>query len=113
MAKQSTKIIVAGASGRMGRIIRGLAHRDSEIEIAGAFEKADHPAVGRDVGELIGVPPLNIPVHPDLRECVSSGNVIIDFTLPEAVPHHLEIALKARRAMVIGTTGLPAPLLEK
>ncbi len=113
MAKQPVKIIVAGAAGRMGRTILSLAHRDPEIEIAGAFEKADNPAVGRDVGELIGKPPMNVPVHPDLRECVRSGSVVIDFTQPEAVPHHLEIVLKAKRAMVIGTTGLTSGLLEK
>ena len=113
MAKYAVKIIVAGAAGRMGRTILGLAHRDPGIQIAGAFEKADNPAIGRDVGELIGTSPLNVPVHPDLRECVQAGNVIIDFTHPDAVSHHLEIALKSKRAMVIGTTGLSHGSVEK
>ena len=113
MAKQTVKIIVAGAAGRMGRTILSLAQRDPEIKIAGAFEKADSPSVGRDVGELIGTPPLNIPVHPDVRECVQFGSVVIDFTQPEALPHHLEIALETRRAMVIGTTGLTTSLIQK
>ena len=53
MTTRKIKIIVAGAAGRMGRTILGLAYRDPEIQIAGAFERADNPAVGRDVGELI------------------------------------------------------------
>src|SRR3989338_7931164 len=111
MAKSSVKIIVAGAAGRMGRTILSLAHRDPSVQIAGAFERADSPRVGHDVGELIGIPPISVPVHPDLRECINSGKVIVDFTQPEAVPHHLEVALEAKRAMVIGTTGLtPAAL---
>ncbi|MBI4368552.1 MAG: 4-hydroxy-tetrahydrodipicolinate reductase [Candidatus Omnitrophica bacterium] len=113
MSKQTIKIIVAGAAGRMGRTILSLAHRDPSVQIGGAFERADSPQVGRDVGELIGVPPLNVPVHPDLRECVDSGKVIIDFTQPGAVPHHLEVALEAKRAMVIGTTGLEKAFLAK
>ncbi|MBI4395128.1 MAG: 4-hydroxy-tetrahydrodipicolinate reductase [Candidatus Omnitrophica bacterium] len=113
MTKSAVKIIVAGAAGRMGRTILGLAHRDPEIQIGGAFEKADSLEVGRDVGELIGTPLLHVPVHPDIRECIKLGNVVIDFTQPEAVPHHLEVALKNRRGMVIGTTGLSRTTLDK
>lgn len=107
------KLIVAGAAGRMGRSILGLALRDPQIQIAGAFERADNPAVGRDVGELIGIPSINVPVHPDIRECIGLGSVVIDFTQPEAVLHHVEIAREAKRAMVIGTTGLEKAFLMK
>lgn len=113
MAKQTVKIIVSGAAGRMGRTILSMAHRDPELKVAGAFEKADNPFVGRDVGELIGTAPLNVPIHPDLRECIQFGNVVIDFTQPEALPYHLEIAVKSKRALVIGTTGLTASLAQK
>lgn len=111
--RNAVRILVAGAGGRMGRSILNLAYQDPEIQIAGAFERTDSPVIGRDVGELIGVPPINVPVHPDLRECVQLGSVIIDFTQPEAVPHHLDIALKTKRAMVIGTTGLSDTLIRK
>ena len=47
------KLIVGGAGGRMGRAILGLANRSPELRIVGAFERSDHPTVGRDVGELI------------------------------------------------------------
>ena len=113
MAKNKVQIIVAGAAGRMGRTILSTAHRDPEVQIAGAFERADSPAVGRDVGELIGIGSINVPVHPDIRECIGSGGVIIDFTQPEATLHHLEVALKAKRALVIGTTGLPQVMIQK
>ena len=109
----SVKIIVAGAGGRMGRTILALAHQDPSVQIAGAFERADHPSVGRDVGELIGTKPLKVPVHPDLRECIRFGSVVIDFTDPEATANHLAIVSKARRALVIGTTGLTPAAVEK
>ena len=97
----------------MGRTILSLAHRDPAIRIGGAVEKTDSSAIGRDVGELIGVGPIHVPVHPDLRECIDSGGVVIDFTQLDAVPHHVDIALKARRPMVIGTTGLTSATLDK
>lgn len=108
-----TRIIVAGAGGRMGRTILSLAAKDSQIRIAGAFERADYPEIGNDVGTLIGTKALNIPIHPDLRECVRSGHVIIDFTHPGAVPQNLAVALKEKKAMVIGTTGLSASFIRE
>jgi 4-hydroxy-tetrahydrodipicolinate reductase len=113
MAKKRTKVIIAGAGGRMGKTILGLAHRDPGIEIVGAFEHSNHSAVGRDVGELIGVEPINIPVHPDLHECVRSGGIVIDFTHPDAVEQNLDVAATAKCAMVIGTTGLTNAFLKR
>src|SRR3990167_3395142 len=99
--RKTTKIIVAGAAGRMGRAILSLAVRDPEIQIAGAFEQATHPAIGRDVGELIGHSPIKVPVHPDLRECAELGNVIIDFTSPEATAQNLAIGRSEKKAILI------------
>ncbi len=101
-----TKVIVAGAAGKMGRTILKLAHQDSSIKIRGAFERADHPLIGHDVGELLGEGSLKVPVHPDIRECIEAGAVLIDFTSPVATLQHLKIAREHRSAMVIGTTGL-------
>ncbi|MBI4387517.1 MAG: 4-hydroxy-tetrahydrodipicolinate reductase [Candidatus Omnitrophica bacterium] len=108
-----TKVIVAGAAGKMGRTILKLAHEDSAIKIKGAFERADHPLVGHDVGELLGVGALKVPIHPDIRECIDLGDVLIDFTYPVATSQHLKIALAHRRAMVIGTTGLTDAFLKE
>lgn len=113
MPKKKVKIIVAGAAGRMGKTILQLAYHDPEIQIAGCFEHAQHPSIGHDAGELIGAPALNVPVYPDLRECAQSGNVLIDFTHPEAVPDHLEISLRSGQGMVIGTTGLNPAFIAK
>ena len=97
----------------MGKTILGLARQDSQIKIKGAFERPDSQLLGRDVGELIGEKPVNVPVHPDLRECIESGDVLIDFTQPVATLQHLKIALEHRRRMVIGTTGLAPDAIKK
>lgn len=106
------KIIVAGAAGRMGRAILSVAFRDKHFQIAGAFEQAKNPLIGRDVGELIGHRPIRVPVHPDLRECIEAGDVVVDFTSPEVTAQNLELAISFKKAIVIGTTGLSKEFLE-
>lgn len=109
----NTKIIVAGAAGRMGKTILSLARKDSNIKIAGAFERPDSNVLGRDIGELLGEKSMNVPVHPDIRECIEAGDVLIDFTQPAATLQHLKIALEHRKKMVIGTTGLTTEAIRK
>lgn len=110
---KKTKVIIAGAAGKMGRAIVQVAYRDPSIQIVGAFEQATHPMIGRDVAELIGQAPISVPIHPDIRECIKKGEVIIDFTSPLAVSQNLEVAMKNKCAMVIGTTGLDPSMIEK
>ena len=56
------KAIVAGAAGRMGGRIIHMLEGSKDIVLAAAFEKAGHPDVNRDVGEVVGLPKKNIPV---------------------------------------------------
>ena len=49
------KIAVSGAAGRMGKRILALAHDHSDIEISGALEGPEHPALGSDAGETAGI----------------------------------------------------------
>ncbi len=104
--KGGTKIIVAGAAGRMGQTILKLALDDPDIEVCGAFERAEHAAVGRDVGELLGRDPVRVAIHPDYRECKNLKAVLIDFTHPSATQQNVKLAAKEAKGMVIGTTGL-------
>ncbi len=110
---KKVKVVVAGASGRMGMTILRLAHEDHGLQIVGAFERAGHPAIGRDIGELIGADTLQVPVNENLVSCVEAGQVVIDFTHPDAVQENLAVALKTRKSLVIGTTGLSKSTLAK
>ncbi|MEW6388634.1 MAG: 4-hydroxy-tetrahydrodipicolinate reductase [Thermodesulfobacteriota bacterium] len=102
------KAIVSGAAGRMGgRIIHMMEGADG-IVLAGALERSDHPAVGKDVGEVVGLPPKGIKVSGSLAEVLPEGEVLIEFTHPETTLEHLQEVAGAGKAMVIGTTGLSA-----
>lgn len=100
-----TRVVIAGAAGRMGRTLIEGALADPQLTLAGAIEAAGHPLLGRDVGEGAGVA-TGVVLTADARAAIGAGDCVIDFTRPEATLAHLAIAAELGRAMVIGTTGL-------
>jgi len=107
------RVIVAGAAGRMGGRIIHMVQESPDVVLAGAFERADHPAVGKDAGELSGLGPLGVPVAADVEKVIDSGDVIIDFTTPKATMANLHAAGPQKCAMVIGTTGITGADLDE
>lgn len=107
------KVIVAGAAGRMGKRIVHMVHENPNTTVAGAFERPDHPDVDRDAGAVAGVGELGIPIAPSLKEVMDQGDVLIDFTGPEATLDHVREMVPAGRAMVIGTTAIKGAILEE
>jgi len=107
------KLAMAGAAGRMGKMILGLAAEDSEISIAGALEQKDCPLMGQDIGVLIGKAPIGINLESDAIAAFKNADVMIDFSHFSALSANLEAAVKTKTASVIGTTGItPALFLE-
>jgi len=107
------RAIVAGAAGRMGGRIIHMIRQSSEVELAAAFERPDHPSVGSDVGQVAGLGNLGVKVAESLKEVIGSGEVLIDFTTPEATVENLKLASTADLAVVIGTTGMTGSLLDE
>lgn len=101
------RVAIAGASGRMGRMLIEASLNDKEIELAAAFDRPGSPFIGRDAGELSGNP-CGIVIADDAREAIEQCDCIIDFTLPQGTLKHLELALELDKAIVIGTTGVDA-----
>ncbi|AYH44927.1 4-hydroxy-tetrahydrodipicolinate reductase [Azoarcus sp. DN11] len=101
------RIAIAGASGRMGRMLIEAVLNDSEVVLAAAFDRAGTPFVGRDAGELVGGA-CGVVITDDARAAIASADCVIDFTRPEGTLVHLAIARELGKAMVIGTTGFSA-----
>jgi 4-hydroxy-tetrahydrodipicolinate reductase len=107
------RAIVAGAAGRMGgRIIHGIC-QSKEIALAAAFERPDHPSIGQDAGQMAGLGNLGIKIASSLEEVINAGEVLIDFTSPEATLKNTRAASSRCLAMVIGTTGISGNTLEE
>ena len=108
-----TKVIIAGAAGRMGRRIGYMVNEHPELQVAAGFERPENPDVGKDMGELGGYGANGVKVAHDLETVIDQGDVIIDFTFHEATMKIARQAAQKNRAMVIGTTGLSQENLQE
>lgn len=91
------KIAISGCAGKMGTRIFNLALEDKDLK----------PVVGLEQE-------MFLPLCPEAKgfkasddpDDINMADVLIEFTSPEATMEHLECALKYKKAVVIGTTGL-------
>ncbi|MDP5240762.1 4-hydroxy-tetrahydrodipicolinate reductase [Uliginosibacterium sp. 31-16] len=100
----TVKVAIAGASGRMGRMLIEAALQLPEVTFAAALDRADSPFIGRDAGELVGNA-CGVVITADVDAALAVADCLIDFTRPEGTLAHLRIARRLKRAIVIGTTG--------
>ncbi len=100
-------LAIAGAGGRMGRMLLEAAASQSDMAITGALEHAASPLVGKDAGELAGNA-KGVVITNDLALGLKGASVLIDFTRPEGTLQHLAACRLHRVNAVIGTTGFNA-----
>jgi len=100
------RVIVSGTAGRMGKAILEVMSSSEQVVLAGALESPNHPAIGKDVNEISAA--KGVKISSDLEKIIQEGDVIIEFSSPEATMKHLEIASRHHKAMVVGTTGFTA-----
>ncbi len=91
------KLGITGACGKMGRRIYELAGQDKDLEVALALEKKGTSLIGKELGK--------IKVSSNL-DGLFLIDVLVDFTLPEAVDTHLDYVARYKKAYILGTTGL-------
>jgi len=100
-----TRIIVAGASGRMGSRIIALSKEYPDLKLTGAFEKKGHALVGKDIGLIAGIGETGVRLADRLEDIIENGDVIIDFTTTNSTKENVKLSSTYRKAMIIGTTG--------
>jgi 4-hydroxy-tetrahydrodipicolinate reductase len=100
------RLAVFGATGRMGAAVLRLAQAAGDVQIVGAMAAAADPALGRDVGEVVGLGTLGVAVGADVASGLLGAEVVIDFSTASAVRPLLAAAAKAGVAIVSGTTNL-------
>ncbi len=100
------RIMIVGASGRMGREVVRAAEGGADLRITAAVEKAGHPDLGKDAGELAGIGALGAVLTADTAAGLAGCDVVIDFSLPGAAAALFEALIKTPRPAVVGTTGL-------
>jgi 4-hydroxy-tetrahydrodipicolinate reductase len=101
------KLAIHGAGGRMGQAIARLAAGEG-AQIVGAIDAPSSALLGRDVGDVAGAGTAGVAISADAASGLLGAEVVIDFSRPEAVPHLVQLAMRARVAIVSGTTRLDA-----
>lgn len=100
------KIAVAGASGKMGRMLIETVLNQPDMTLAVALDHADSSAIGQDAGAGLGTE-TGVTITSDL-DALRDADCLIDFTRPEGTLAHLRACVKHHVKMVIGTTGFDA-----
>jgi 4-hydroxy-tetrahydrodipicolinate reductase len=99
------RAVLVGATGRMGQAIIRVAVDADDITITAAVDSAESTLLGRDAGELAGVPPLDVAVSCDIAAALELADVVIDFSSPKATEEHVAACRKAGKPLLLGTTG--------
>ncbi len=107
------RIVVAGAAGRMGRMVVRAIHEADGLKLHGALERETSPWVGQDPGPLAGCPATGLAIATAPLPMLIGADAIIDFSSPAATVELAGLAAQARIADVIGTTGLGPEDLER
>ena len=98
------QIAIAGASGRMGRMLAAAVMADPNARLCGALDIAGSPALGQDPAQALGLQ-SEVLITQDLRAALGDADVLIDFTRPEGTLAHLAVCAELGVNAVIGTTG--------
>ena len=97
------RIAVAGASGKMGRMLIEAIAQAPGLELTVALDQASCPQLGHDAGAAIGID-TGVKITHDLAQ-LANADCLIDFTRPEGTLVHLAACVAHQTKMVIGTTG--------
>ena len=104
MSARMMNVAIAGASGRMGRVLIETVSRAPDARLAAALEQSGNPYVGKDAGELFEEA-RGVSISDDIEHALSGCDVLIDFTRPDGTVRHLAVCRTLGVKLVIGTTG--------
>ncbi len=98
------KIAIAGASGRMGRMLIEAVLQADDAQLAAALDAPGSPAVGQDAGAFLGRA-TGVLITDQVRQALAQADVLIDFTRPEGTVAHAALCRELGVKLVVGTTG--------
>ena len=99
------KIAIAGASGRMGRMLIEAVLQLHDATLVGALDHTSCAVLGADAGAFLGKK-TGVMITADLAHGLRDAEYLIDFTRPEGTMLHLAACTTHGVKMIIGTTGL-------
>ena len=107
MSEGKRRVAIAGASGRMGRMLIEAVTASSDLVLGGALDIAGSVSLGDDATAFLGRS-SGVVIGDDVRTALAGNDVLIDFTRPEGTLAHLAMCRELGVAAVVGTTGFTA-----
>jgi 4-hydroxy-tetrahydrodipicolinate reductase len=101
------RVAIAGASGRMGRMLIETVLQAKDTRLVGALDIAGNTSIGRDAGDTLGVE-TGVLITDSLDVALAQADCLIDFTRPSGTLTHLQGCVKHGVNIIIGTTGFEA-----
>jgi len=101
----SLGVAVHGTAGRMGRTVVKLVHEAADLSLVAAVDAEGAPDIGRDAGQLAGLPDVGVRVEGRI-EALLEADVVIDFSLARALPRLFDALERKHVPLVLATTGL-------
>jgi 4-hydroxy-tetrahydrodipicolinate reductase len=100
-------IAVAGAGGRMGRMLIEAVLASGDCRLSGALDQPGSAALGQDAGAFAGRE-TGVAITANLHAGLAGAQVLIDFTRPAGTLAHLAACRELGVRAVVGTTGFTA-----
>ncbi|MBD2104268.1 4-hydroxy-tetrahydrodipicolinate reductase [Leptolyngbya sp. FACHB-261] len=106
---QPIPVVINGATGKMGREVVKAVSQAPDLNLLGVVGRTH---IGEDVGEVVGIGPIEVPVTDDLQSLLLMTaqerqlGVMVDFTHPSLVYENIRAAIAYGVRPVVGTTGL-------
>lgn len=98
------RICLAGASGNIGQRLAQAILASNDLTLVSAVSRS---YAGQSLVPVLGEDAASIPVYATIEQALDVAcNVVVDYTKPNIVQHHVEASIAAKRHVVIGTSGL-------
>ena len=91
------KVVICGASGRMGQTLGRMVHEAPDMELVGGINLKPSSFFGAEIVEAKDADAL-------LKR--TKADVVIDFTVASAVVGNVQVAARNNCALIVGTTGI-------
>ncbi len=104
-SEKPMRVAIAGAGGRMGRMLIEAVTAAPDMALAAALDRPGSPAVGQDATAALGRT-SGVLVGTELEPALQAADVLIDFTQPAGTLAHVAACRRLGKRLVIGTTGI-------
>lgn len=100
------RLVVAGAAGRMGRMLVRAIADNPNCRLVGAVGRPNSVALGEDAGLLAGAGRACLAITSDMEAACAEADGILDFTTPHTTVAFARIAAERKLVHIVGTTGM-------